>query len=267
MGKAESDDKKVANDVTAMAVTTDVATGALSKFLQDSRPSTYNTTITQRPDGMVADTTSNNGTSNRMEIRTRSEDTGRSVGLFTDTQKVGLDIYKESPGKDANHPVRTMQRADASLSGSFWDQGFTGTDARMNFQFSGRNGESPIKFERANQIDWKPGGKVQYDANGFPKKDFENTTGANCFLSHPGVNADKSCAFRVDGLKKADGSPLYANASMEINPYANGFRERFVVRENASRNVIAIVESNVTNDASGRPKQIETTVRPPRKPQ
>lgn len=257
------------NDLANIIIATDVAKDALNKFLQDSQPATYNSTIQQTAKGMNVDTTSNRGPGSRMEIHTRPEETGYNNGLINETYRTGFDIYKETPGKDGK-PVRTAERANAELTSSLWDLDWHGTDTRLNFNFTGRDGKNPITMSRANQIDWKDAsGKVGRDANGFPIQDIQSTSGANCFMPRPDIKGDRSCAFRVDGLKDGQGRPLNLNMSMELNPYPNGtgFRERIVVRQNETRNVIGILESNVNTDRNGKATQIETTVRPPRKPQ
>lgn len=257
------------NDLANMTVATEVAKDALSKFLLDSQPATYNSTIQQTARGMNVETTSNRGPGSLMEIHRRPEETGFNNGWIDETYRTGFDIYKETPGRDGK-PVRTSGRANAELTSSLRDLDWYGTNTRLNFSFTGRDGANPITMSRANQIDWKDSsGSVARDANGFVVQDIRSTSGANCFMPRPDANRDRSCAFRVDGLKDGQGRPLHLNMSMELSPNPNGtgFRERIVVRQNETRNVIGILESHVSTDSNGRATSIQTTVRPPRKPQ
>jgi hypothetical protein len=85
------------NDLANMTVATEVAKDALNKFLLDSQPATYNSTIQQTAKGMNVDTTSNRGPGSHMEIHKRPEDTGYNNGWIDQTYRAGFDIYQRDP--------------------------------------------------------------------------------------------------------------------------------------------------------------------------
>lgn len=271
MGERDNSDSQVDKLLTSQAVTQEVANDALKKFLQDSMPTTYNSTISQTAKGLNVDTASSRGAGSHMEIHEKKDDPSFGLGFISASGTSSFDVFKETLGANGK-PVRTSEHFEATLGRNLFESGWYGRDRRLDFKVTDRDGNSLLTMSRANQIDWtNANGRKEKDANGNDKLTIESTSGSNCMALKPHVygNKDLTCAFRVDGLKDGRGRPLDLNMSTEIAPYPNGqgFRNRSVVRNTKSGDVQAIVESNVTTDRDGTPTRIQTTVRPPRKPQ